>query len=113
MGVHGPWEGTSPSVLFCGLLPTARHVEAEVCVGPRSGGSSVPSCFLSWAVPFLVGNMPCLSCLQAVGLPLEEALVFWRTEFAPRVPADKFEKEYAYNIRHNYGAWFLTAGGGC
>jgi len=30
-------------------------------------------------------------------------MVFWRTEFAPRIAGDKFEKEYAYNIRHNYG----------
>ena len=41
--------------------------------------------------------------LQAIGLPLEEAMIFWRTEFAPKVPGDKFDKEYAYNIRHNYG----------
>jgi DNA primase large subunit len=34
---------------------------------------------------------------------MEEALLFWRTEFAPRTPSDKFDKEYAYNIRHNYG----------
>ncbi|KAG1675409.1 hypothetical protein FOA52_012328 [Chlamydomonas sp. UWO 241] len=39
----------------------------------------------------------------SVGLPLEEAMVFWRQEFAPRTPADKFDKEYAYGIRHNYG----------
>mmetsp|Transcript_3120 Transcript_3120/g.6789 ORF Transcript_3120/g.6789 Transcript_3120/m.6789 type:complete len:550 (+) Transcript_3120:140-1789(+) len=41
--------------------------------------------------------------LKSIGLPLEEALLFWRQEFAPRVPSDKFDKEYAYNIRHNYG----------
>lgn len=26
---------------------------------------------------------------------------FWRAEFS--TAADKFDKEYAYNIRHNYG----------
>ena len=41
--------------------------------------------------------------LQAIGLPLEDALMFWRLSFAPRTPSDKFDKEYAYNIRHNYG----------
>ncbi|EFJ45195.1 hypothetical protein VOLCADRAFT_64063 [Volvox carteri f. nagariensis] len=41
--------------------------------------------------------------LKAIGLPLEEALIFWRSEFAPRTPADQFDKQYAYNIRHNYG----------
>ena len=30
-------------------------------------------------------------------------MTFWRAEFAPRTPSDKFEKQYAYNIRHNYG----------
>ena len=41
--------------------------------------------------------------LQGIGLPVEEAMAFWRAEFAPRTPSDKFEKQYAYNIRHNYG----------
>eukprot|EP00798_Chlamydomonas_sp_ICE-L_P028040 gene28040-31142_t len=41
--------------------------------------------------------------LKSVGLPMEEAIIFWRTEFGPRTPADKFDKEYAYAIRHNYG----------
>lgn len=40
---------------------------------------------------------------QGIGLPVEEALRFWRTEFAPVTPSDKFDKEYTYNIRHNYG----------
>lgn len=44
-----------------------------------------------------------MRCLQAVGLSLEDAIMFWRTAFAPLVPADKFDKEYAYNVRHNYG----------
>jgi len=34
---------------------------------------------------------------------LEDALLFWRTEFTKSMGADKFEKTYAYNIRHNYG----------
>ncbi|GFR49921.1 hypothetical protein Agub_g11940, partial [Astrephomene gubernaculifera] len=41
--------------------------------------------------------------LKGIGLPLEEALLFWRSEFAPRTPGDQFDKQYAYNIRHNYG----------
>ena len=28
---------------------------------------------------------------------------FWRAEFAPKVNGDAFEKQYAYNIRYNYG----------
>lgn len=41
--------------------------------------------------------------LKGIGLPLEEAIRFWRTEMAPVAPGDKFEKQYLYNIRHNYG----------
>ncbi|GMH36669.1 hypothetical protein BSKO_04542 [Bryopsis sp. KO-2023] len=41
--------------------------------------------------------------LKGIGLPLGESLQFWKVSMAPKVPGDKFEKEYAYNIRHNYG----------
>lgn len=42
--------------------------------------------------------------LKAIGLTLEDALHYWRTEFARSgIDGDKFEKNYAYNIRHNYG----------
>lgn len=41
--------------------------------------------------------------LKGIGLPMEEALHFWRQEFAPKTPVDAFNKEYAYNVRHNYG----------
>lgn len=41
--------------------------------------------------------------LKAAGLSLEEALLFWRTEFTKKMEVDKFEKQYAYNVRHSYG----------
>lgn len=41
--------------------------------------------------------------LKGIGLSLNDALIFWREQFSRRTPADKFNKEYAYNIRHNYG----------
>ena len=41
--------------------------------------------------------------LKGIGLPLEEAMRFWRTEMAAVAPGDAFDKQYAYNIRHNYG----------
>jgi DNA primase large subunit len=41
--------------------------------------------------------------LKSIGLSLEEALAFWRRSFASKVGEDKFQKEYAYNVRHNYG----------
>lgn len=41
--------------------------------------------------------------LKSVGLPLTEALNFWRAAFAPKHTNDQFNKDYAYNVRHNYG----------
>ncbi|KAG2443115.1 hypothetical protein HYH02_009528 [Chlamydomonas schloesseri] len=41
--------------------------------------------------------------LKGIGLPMEEALLFWRSMFAPRCTGEAFDKQYAYNIRHNYG----------
>jgi DNA primase large subunit len=41
--------------------------------------------------------------LKGIGLKLEDALLFWRSEFTKAMGADKFEKNYSYNIRHNYG----------
>jgi DNA primase large subunit len=43
--------------------------------------------------------------LKGIGLPLEEALVFFKTEFTkkPGCNNEKFEKDYAYGVRHSYG----------
>lgn len=41
--------------------------------------------------------------LKGIGLSLEDALRFWREEFTKIITVDKFEKDYAYNIRHSYG----------
>lgn len=41
--------------------------------------------------------------LKGIGLSLEEAMKFWRTEFTKLMDVDKFDKQYSYNIRHNYG----------
>ena len=41
--------------------------------------------------------------LKGIGLSMQDALAFWRSEFAQKVGVDKFDKTYAYNIRHNYG----------
>lgn len=40
--------------------------------------------------------------LKGIGLTLEQALQFWRSEFLRTMDEDKF-KAHAYNIRHNYG----------
>jgi DNA primase large subunit len=43
--------------------------------------------------------------MKGIGMSLEDAMKFWRGEFTKRtdVDVDKFEKEYAYGIRYNYG----------
>ena len=41
--------------------------------------------------------------LKGAGLPLEEAMRFWRTHFGPKCSGDDFDKRYAYSIRFNYG----------
>jgi len=42
--------------------------------------------------------------LKGIGVSLEDSLRYWRDGFSQKTDADKFEKMYAYNIRHNYGA---------
>lgn len=49
-----------------------------------------------------LGRMQYGLFLKGIGLSLEEALMYWSNEFS-NITADKFAKEYAYNIRHNYG----------
>lgn len=42
--------------------------------------------------------------LKGCGLTLDESLQFWRSEFGKgSINADKFQKNYSYNIRHHYG----------
>lgn len=41
--------------------------------------------------------------IKGLGLTMEEAYTFWKTEFCKKVDTDKFEKQYGYNIRHMYG----------
>lgn len=42
--------------------------------------------------------------LKGIGLTLEQALQFWKLEFTKgKVDSEKFDKGYAYSIRHSYG----------
>ena len=34
---------------------------------------------------------------------MDEALKFWKDEFTKKIDNDKFEKNYAYNVRHMFG----------
>jgi len=41
--------------------------------------------------------------LKGIGLTLEDAMKFFRGYFTKQMDMDKFDKEYAYGIRYNYG----------
>ena len=41
--------------------------------------------------------------LKGIGLSLENSLKFWQQAFSKKFDANTFQKNYAYNIRHNYG----------
>ena len=41
--------------------------------------------------------------LKGAGMSMEESLVFFQKEFTRIMTAEKFQKEYTYNIRHMYG----------
>ncbi|XP_018576961.1 DNA primase large subunit [Anoplophora glabripennis] len=41
--------------------------------------------------------------LKGIGLLYEDAMEFWREEFTKIMDGDKFDKQYTYNIRYNYG----------
>lgn len=46
--------------------------------------------------------METIAFAQAVGMSVEEAMIFWRKSFSA-ITDDKFNKEYRYNVQHAYG----------
>lgn len=41
--------------------------------------------------------------LKGIGVTLDDSLQFWRKAFSTKVDIDKFDKQYAYALRHIYG----------
>lgn len=41
--------------------------------------------------------------LKGLGFSVHETMTFFRTEFIQTIPTARFDKEYAYHIRHSYG----------
>jgi DNA primase large subunit len=46
-----------------------------------------------------MGRMQYGLFLKGIGVTLEDALEFWRSEFAQKFGNSVFEKKYAYNIK--------------
>lgn len=92
--------------------PEKRGVSGQVTAAdiPRLVSESFPLCMVNMYNALHdshhlkhTGRMQFGLFLKGIGLPLEEAVRFWRTEMAQHAPGDKFDKDYLYNIRHNYG----------
>lgn len=49
------------------------------------------------------GRMHYGTFLRSGGVDLDSAVEFWRKEFTKKIPNEKFERYYKYNIRHLYG----------
>ncbi|RWS19732.1 primase: variant-like protein, partial [Leptotrombidium deliense] len=41
--------------------------------------------------------------LKSIGLSMEDALKFFREEFINKITPERFQRDYSYNIRYNYG----------
>jgi DNA primase large subunit len=41
--------------------------------------------------------------LKGIGLTYEESYAYWRAEFSKNITGEKFDKEYRYGIRYQYG----------
>ena len=49
------------------------------------------------------GRLQYILFLKGAGLPLKESIEFFKKKYEKKTPSDKFEKQYAYGIRHSYG----------
>ncbi|KAK3284970.1 hypothetical protein CYMTET_7405, partial [Cymbomonas tetramitiformis] len=110
---------------FCPLpRPSARQLErAEIPLATASaplpaftgagGGAQDAACTASAPAPEPSRQLgdardagfspPPRPAFTAAGWAAQDALRFWKTEFSKKMPAEKWEKQYAYGVRYNYG----------
>eukprot|EP00793_Prasinoderma_coloniale_P001863 PRCOL_00003669-RA len=89
---------------------TAREGAVSLADLPQVAAQSMPLCMRTLYDELKAkhhlkhaGRMQLGLYLKGLGLSLDDALAFWRGEFTKGMPAERFDKEYAYNVRHNYG----------
>jgi DNA primase large subunit len=90
-------EGTSLEVLKWEEVPMAAQNHMPLCMKAMQTKLEATH-RLKYS-----GRMQYGLFLKAAGLSLEDALKFFEMHFSKVMPHDKFAKEYAYGIRHNYG----------
>ena len=79
-------------------LPAAMQASAPLCMR-RPYGILMQTHHLKYA-----GRVQFNLFLKAVGVRLDDALAFWRREFMKGgKTAEEFDKQYKYNVRHQYG----------
>ncbi|ODO08615.1 DNA primase large subunit [Cryptococcus wingfieldii CBS 7118] len=49
------------------------------------------------------GRLQLTLFIKGLGVPLDQAIIFWRRGYGPKMTDDDFNKNYKYNIRHSYG----------
>ncbi|XP_053674442.1 DNA primase large subunit [Anopheles nili] len=101
--IHTSYTGKNYSVAKVGCVPVESIEQLSkksfpLCMRHTHDTLRVTHHLKHW------GRMQYTLFLKAIGVTMEDALRFWRDELTRgKVPIEKFEKEYAYNIRHHYG----------
>ena len=90
----------------------ARDADAKISLAelPIVSGRSFPPCMQSMYKKLQETNHLKHTArqqyglfLKGIGLSCEESMTYWRAEFTKKTPLEKFNKEYAYGVRYNYG----------
>ncbi|KAK3252142.1 hypothetical protein CYMTET_38547 [Cymbomonas tetramitiformis] len=100
-GLHGSW-GAQDTLPACPPARLSRELGARRCrlrlQPPRPAYTAAGE---PRKMP-LAASAP-RPAFTAAGWAAQDALRFWKTEFSKKMPAEKWEKQYAYGVRYNYG----------